>query len=323
MERCGKFRGMDFSGNAGMMMENKRNVVCSLEENNIKRHKSDLSFSSKERKDKVGERISALQQIVSPYGKTDTASVLLDAMHYIEFLHEQVKVEMEQYSLRNRGLCLVPMDSTVGVAQSNGADIWASVKTPPPPALNVTRPNNRGELVREDVRRIWRIHRLRDRSSRSGHGEVQRSTEQSWRGAVGGVRAESGCGTSSGTMLSIPKSSVLVNRHGDDSLFSLWLNRRGKTKVGERISALQQIVPLTARRTLRQFSSRRDALHRMSSRTSQGGAGAIQPEKQRSMSCSNGVYRRVAQSNEAYIWASVIWCLLDKFDTKVETNQRF
>ncbi|XP_056858515.1 transcription factor bHLH153-like [Raphanus sativus] len=142
---------MDFSSSAGMMMENKRNDVCSLEKNNIKRHKSDLSFSSKERKDKAGS-MSALQQIVSPYGKTDTASVLLDAMHYIEFLHEQVKVlsapylqtispatqvEMEQYSLRNRGLCLFPMDSTVGVAQSNGADIWASVKTPPSPALNV------------------------------------------------------------------------------------------------------------------------------------------------------------------------------------------
>nr|AAM65410.1 ER33 protein [Arabidopsis thaliana] len=133
-------------------MENKRNV-CSLGESSIKRHKSDLSFNSKERKDKVGERISALQQIVSPYGKTDTASVLLDAMHYIEFLHEQVKVlsapylqtipdatqeELEQYSLRNRGLCLVPMENTVGVAQSNGADIWAPVKTPLSPAFSVT-----------------------------------------------------------------------------------------------------------------------------------------------------------------------------------------
>ncbi|KAG7591063.1 Helix-loop-helix DNA-binding domain superfamily [Arabidopsis thaliana x Arabidopsis arenosa] len=143
---------MEFSRDAGMMMENKRNV-CSLGESSIKRHKSDLSFNSKERKDKVGERISALQQIVSPYGKTDTASVLLDAMHYIEFLHEQVKVlsapylqtipdatqeELEQYSLRNRGLCLVPMENTVGVAQSNGADIWAPVKTPLSPAFSVT-----------------------------------------------------------------------------------------------------------------------------------------------------------------------------------------
>ncbi|KAF2558663.1 hypothetical protein F2Q68_00018170 [Brassica cretica] len=47
------------------------------------------------------------------------------------------KVEMEQYSLSNRGLCLAPMEFTAGVAQSNGADIWASVKTPPSPALNV------------------------------------------------------------------------------------------------------------------------------------------------------------------------------------------
>ncbi|CDY15555.1 BnaA08g28390D [Brassica napus] len=89
-------RGMEFSREAGMMMENKRSV-CSLEESSIKRHKSDLSFSSKQRKDKAGERISALQQIVSPYGKTDIASVLLDAMHYIEFLHEQVKVLSAPY----------------------------------------------------------------------------------------------------------------------------------------------------------------------------------------------------------------------------------
>ena len=37
---------MEFSREAGMMMENKRSV-CSLEESSIKRHKSDLSFSSK------------------------------------------------------------------------------------------------------------------------------------------------------------------------------------------------------------------------------------------------------------------------------------
>ncbi|CAN8295432.1 unnamed protein product [Cochlearia groenlandica] len=129
------------------MIENKRNV-CSLEENSFKRHKSDLSFNSKEKKDKVGERVYALQQLVSPYGKTDTASVLLDAVHYIEFLHQQVKVlsapylqtmstatpELEQYYLRNRGLCLVPTEYTVGVAQSNGADMWAPAKTPPSPS---------------------------------------------------------------------------------------------------------------------------------------------------------------------------------------------
>nr|WKE35207.1 basic helix-loop-helix family protein [Rosa persica] len=106
-----------------------------------------------ERKEKFGERIVALQQLVSPYGKTDTASVLLEAMDYIRFLHEQIKVlsapylqstptakmqELQPYSLRSRGLCLVPVDCTVGVAQSNGADIWAPIKTTSPKFENVT-----------------------------------------------------------------------------------------------------------------------------------------------------------------------------------------
>ncbi|VVB07478.1 unnamed protein product [Arabis nemorensis] len=142
-----------FRDSSEMMMENKRSVY-SLEESNIKRHKSGLSsFSSKERKDKVGERISALQQLVSPYGKTDTASVLLEAMQYIQFLQEQVKVlsapylqttniineeELDEYSLRSRGLCLFPMEYALGVAQTNGADIWTPVKTPTcPPAFNL------------------------------------------------------------------------------------------------------------------------------------------------------------------------------------------
>ncbi|XP_038906434.1 transcription factor bHLH153-like isoform X1 [Benincasa hispida] len=132
------------------MMEQKRSL-CSVDESALtsltsKRHKTDFSISSKERKDKLGERIMALQQLVSPYGKTDTASVLLEAMEYIQFLHEQVKVlsapylqstptvllqEVEpcSHSLRSRGLCLVPISCTAGVARSNGADIWAPVKT--------------------------------------------------------------------------------------------------------------------------------------------------------------------------------------------------
>ncbi|KAG8655376.1 hypothetical protein MANES_04G035800v8 [Manihot esculenta] len=117
------------------MMENKRSP-CSVDQGSLtsiatKRHKSDLSISPKERKEKLGERIVALQQLVSPYGKTDTASVLLEAMEYIQFLHEQVK-ELEQYSLRIRGLCLVPISCTVGVARSNGADLWAPIKTTSP-----------------------------------------------------------------------------------------------------------------------------------------------------------------------------------------------
>ncbi|CAL9136972.1 unnamed protein product [Musa hybrid cultivar] len=98
------------------------------------------NISTKEKKDKIGERVSKLQQLVSPFGKSDTASVLSEATAYIKFLHDQVQVlsapylqttvietveERECYSLRSRGLCLVPVASTLKIAQSNGADLWA------------------------------------------------------------------------------------------------------------------------------------------------------------------------------------------------------
>lgn len=40
--------------------------------------------------------------------------------------------EFDNCSLRNRGLCLVPISCTAGVARSNGADIWAPIKTTSP-----------------------------------------------------------------------------------------------------------------------------------------------------------------------------------------------
>ncbi|XP_049377594.1 transcription factor bHLH153 [Solanum stenotomum] len=131
------------------MMQHKRSPISlehstSLTSLTPKRLKADMPISSKEKKEKFGERIVALQQLVSPYGKTDTASVLLEAMGYIKFLHEQVKVlsapylggmpmsetqESQPYNLRSQGLCLVPVSYTIGVANSNGADIWAPIKT--------------------------------------------------------------------------------------------------------------------------------------------------------------------------------------------------
>ncbi|KAL2523969.1 Transcription factor bHLH [Abeliophyllum distichum] len=46
----------------------------------------------KVRKEKLGDRITLLQQLVAPFGKTDTASVLHEAIEYIKFLHDQVSV---------------------------------------------------------------------------------------------------------------------------------------------------------------------------------------------------------------------------------------
>ncbi|KAI3769961.1 hypothetical protein L6452_01078 [Arctium lappa] len=102
---------------------------------------------AKVKKEKLGERIAALQQMVSPYGKTDTASVLHEALGYIKFLQEQVQVLCSPYlqrppsahikqeeedgdgegkkDLGSRGLCLVPVECTVHVAESNGADLWS------------------------------------------------------------------------------------------------------------------------------------------------------------------------------------------------------
>ncbi|CAO1943424.1 unnamed protein product [Urochloa humidicola] len=104
----------------------------------------------KVRKEKLGDRITALQQLVSPFGKTDTASVLHEAIEYIKFLHDQVSslsspylkngIPMQQFQqkgsedakdngdtkkdLRSRGLCLVPVASTYTVAAETVPEFW-------------------------------------------------------------------------------------------------------------------------------------------------------------------------------------------------------
>ncbi|XP_052148844.1 transcription factor bHLH123-like [Oryza glaberrima] len=104
----------------------------------------------KVRKEKLGDRITALQQLVSPFGKTDTASVLHEAIEYIKFLHEQVAslsspylkngnplqhfqqkgsestkdAEQPKPDLRSRGLCLVPVASTYTVASETVPEFW-------------------------------------------------------------------------------------------------------------------------------------------------------------------------------------------------------
>ncbi|XP_074586329.1 transcription factor bHLH112-like [Curcuma longa] len=112
----------------------------------------------KVRKEKLGDRVTALQQLVSPFGKTDTASVLQEAIDYINFLHDQVGVLSSPYfkdglpgkqkqvpnlmqminepqpenrdaakqlaDLRSRGLCLVPISGTYPVAGETAGDFW-------------------------------------------------------------------------------------------------------------------------------------------------------------------------------------------------------
>ncbi|XP_020524714.1 transcription factor bHLH110 isoform X1 [Amborella trichopoda] len=114
------------------------------------------------RREKLGDRITALQQLVAPFGKTDTASVLMEAIGYIKFLQEQVETLSVPYmklsgsnanagrrrshgdrtknegdkdgdgepkrDLKSRGLCLVPLSCTTLVTSDNGAPLWPPSK---------------------------------------------------------------------------------------------------------------------------------------------------------------------------------------------------
>ncbi|RVX16670.1 Transcription factor bHLH110 [Vitis vinifera] len=107
----------------------------------------------KVRKEKLGDRIAALQRLVAPFGKnlqTDTASVLTEAIGYIQFLHDQIQTLSVPYmkssqskslipmqwgssdehgkegakrDLRSRGLCLVPVSCTSYITACSGG-VW-------------------------------------------------------------------------------------------------------------------------------------------------------------------------------------------------------
>lgn len=77
----------------------------------------------KVRKEKLGDRITALHQLVSPFGKTDTASVLLEAIGYIRFLQNQIEalstpylgngsasMRQQHQSVQGENNCIFPED---------------------------------------------------------------------------------------------------------------------------------------------------------------------------------------------------------------------
>ncbi|KAJ0964411.1 hypothetical protein J5N97_029533 [Dioscorea zingiberensis] len=68
------------------------NSEALLKKSNLESSSSSSLVKLQVLKVKFADRISALQQIVSPFGKTDTTSVLMEAINYIRFLEEQVLV---------------------------------------------------------------------------------------------------------------------------------------------------------------------------------------------------------------------------------------
>ncbi|CAN6335934.1 unnamed protein product [Urochloa humidicola] len=64
---------------------------------------SSAQSTLKVRKERLGDRITALHQIVSPFGKTDTASVLQETIGYIRFLLGQIEALSYPYMGHGNG----------------------------------------------------------------------------------------------------------------------------------------------------------------------------------------------------------------------------
>ncbi|XP_024534097.1 homeotic protein female sterile isoform X1 [Selaginella moellendorffii] len=105
------------------------------------------TFVLQVRKEKLGERITALQQLVAPFGKTDTASVLLEAIGYIKFLHDQVQVLSTPYMKNAVAGAGVPgRPNVVEGAMKGSSSSWAMSSSD---ASNKSRDNDE---PRQDLR---------------------------------------------------------------------------------------------------------------------------------------------------------------------------
>ncbi|KAK7340862.1 hypothetical protein VNO77_21578 [Canavalia gladiata] len=104
----------------------------------IPRHQLHLPMR---RNQKLSDKITILQKLVSPFGKTDTASVLHEASLYIKLLQAQIRTLFQMLSfsyisttkaphkqecgdkllidLRSKGLCLVPISVTQTVTMED------------------------------------------------------------------------------------------------------------------------------------------------------------------------------------------------------------
>ncbi|CAL9101097.1 unnamed protein product [Musa textilis] len=106
---------LDFSNNSGRRPANSSE--CNSTETAPASKKVRVQGASspksilKVRKEKLGDRITALHQLVSPFGKTDTASVLQEAIGYIRFLQCQIEALSSPYLSSGSGNMRLPVSN--------------------------------------------------------------------------------------------------------------------------------------------------------------------------------------------------------------------
>ncbi|TMW84024.1 hypothetical protein EJD97_000218 [Solanum chilense] len=133
-------KNIGVSSKAKRSAEDKANPCQEASKKSRVTSQSASTLMLKVRKEKLGDRISALHRLVAPFGKTDTASVLTEAIGYIQFLQDQILTLIMPYTksterklhhinlkdssieavvdLESRGLCLVPTSFSSYISQS-------------------------------------------------------------------------------------------------------------------------------------------------------------------------------------------------------------
>ncbi|XP_020579993.1 transcription factor bHLH113-like isoform X2 [Phalaenopsis equestris] len=133
----------------------------SSESKKAKKERFGSKGTIKARKERLGDKIAALQQLVSPFGKplffmklwlisgSFTNRFRFWQVLSSPYLRQRLPTsaslqgstaegEIRLGDLQSRGLCLVPLTCTMHVPNSNGADLWA----PSNPTFSITKPSS-------------------------------------------------------------------------------------------------------------------------------------------------------------------------------------